>query len=194
MWLTMSGWDIDTYIITTFEWLALAAGWTLDAEGTIVWFCEGLSKGIHSKALDCNKIPCTITEWKVVARMKVARVKEKYSTGLTGAQWHNQQKPCDLGNYQNNQNQCMEESLCEFEVEEFLQGEGGREMRQITSEIRGREKGLKGNGNDPKARWHTSQGQQLGRLNGGGDGGSRQWTWWVEVLMRWDAKVRGTQA
>ena len=32
----MSGWDIDTYIITTFERLALAAGWTLDAEGTIV--------------------------------------------------------------------------------------------------------------------------------------------------------------
>ena len=47
MKLTMAGWDIDTYI-ATFERLALTAGWALDAEGTIVQFREGLSKGIHS--------------------------------------------------------------------------------------------------------------------------------------------------
>ena len=45
---------------------------------------------------------------------------------------------------------CMEESPCEFKAEEFPQGEERREMRQITSEIRGREKGLKGDGNNPK--------------------------------------------
>ena len=90
MKLTMTGWDIDTYI-ATFEWLALAAGWALDAEGTIVWFREGLSKGIHSKALDRDKIPCTMDEWKAAARTEVARAKEKYNAGLTNTQHRNQQ-------------------------------------------------------------------------------------------------------
>ena len=51
MRLTMNGWDVDTYI-ATFNRLALAAGWDSDSEGTIAKFQEGLSKGVHSKALD----------------------------------------------------------------------------------------------------------------------------------------------
>ena len=90
MKLTMAGWDIDTYI-ATFERLALVAGWALDAEGTIVCFREGLSKGIHSKALDRDKIPCTMDEWKAAARTEVARAKEKYNAGLTNSQRCNQQ-------------------------------------------------------------------------------------------------------
>ena len=90
MKLTMAGWDIDTYI-ATFERLALAAGWALDAEGTIVRFREGLSKGIHSKALDRDKIPRTMDEWKAAARTEVARAKEKYNAGLTNTQRRNQQ-------------------------------------------------------------------------------------------------------
>ena len=90
MKLTMAGWDIDTYI-ATFEWLALAAGWALDTEGTIVRFREGLSKGIHSKALDRDKIPRTMDEWKAAARTEVARAKEKYNAGLTNTQRRNQQ-------------------------------------------------------------------------------------------------------
>ena len=90
MKLTMAGWDIDTYI-ATFERLALAAGWALNAKGTIVWFREGLSKGIHSKALDRDKIPHTMDEWKVVARTEAARAKEKYNAGLTNTQQCNQQ-------------------------------------------------------------------------------------------------------
>ena len=90
MKLTMAGWDIDTYI-ATFERLALVAGWALDAEGTIVRFREGLSKGIHSKALDRDKIPRTMDEWKAVARTEVARAKEKYNAGLTNTQRRNQQ-------------------------------------------------------------------------------------------------------
>ena len=90
MKLTMAGWDIDTYI-ATFEWLALAAGWALDAEGTIVRFREGLRKGIHSKALDRDKIPHTMDEWKAAARTEVARAKEKYNAGLTNTQRRNQQ-------------------------------------------------------------------------------------------------------
>ena len=90
MKLTMAGWDIDTYI-ATFERLALTAGWALDAEGTIVRFREGLSKGIHSKALDRDKIPCTMDEWKAAARTEVARAKEKYNAGLTNTQRRNQQ-------------------------------------------------------------------------------------------------------
>ena len=90
MKLTMAGWDIDTYI-ATFERLALTAGWTLDAKGTIVRFREGLSKGIHSKALDRDKIPRTMDEWKAAARTEVARAKEKYNAGLTNTQHRNQQ-------------------------------------------------------------------------------------------------------
>ena len=90
MKLTMVGWDIDTYI-ATFERLALAAGWALDAEGTIVCFREGLSKGIHSKALDRDKIPRTMDEWKAAACTEVARAKEKYNAGLTNTQRRNQQ-------------------------------------------------------------------------------------------------------
>ena len=90
MKLTMAGWDIDTYI-ATFERLALAASWALDAEGTIVHFREGLSKGIHSKALDRDKIPRTMDEWKAAACTEVARAKEKYNAGLTNTQRCNQQ-------------------------------------------------------------------------------------------------------
>ena len=90
MKLTMVGWDIDTYI-ATFKRLALAAGWALDAEGTIVCFREGLSKGIHSKALDRDKIPRTMDEWKAAARREVAQAKEKYNAGLTNTQRRNQQ-------------------------------------------------------------------------------------------------------
>ena len=100
MKLTMTGWDIDTYI-ATFERLALAAGWALDAEGTIVRFREGLSKGIHSKALDRDKIPRTMDEWKAAARTEVARAKEKYNAGLTNTQCRNQQnRPYNTTPYQ----------------------------------------------------------------------------------------------
>ena len=99
MKLTMAGWDIDTYI-TTFKRLTLAAGWALDAEGTIVRFREGLSKGIHSKALDRDKIPRTMDEWKAAACTEVARAKEKYNAGLTNTQCCNQQ-----GHHYNTTNQ-----------------------------------------------------------------------------------------
>ena len=56
MRLTMNGWDVDTYI-ATFDHLTLAAGWDQNSEGTIAKFHEGLSKGVHSKALDRDHIP-----------------------------------------------------------------------------------------------------------------------------------------
>ena len=99
MRLTMNRWDIDTYI-ATFDRLALAAGWDLDSEGTIAKFQEGLSKGVHSKALDRDQIPCTIDEWKGAARTEVARAKEKYNAGLTRNQCRNLLKS---GMYQNSQ-------------------------------------------------------------------------------------------
>lgn len=37
MWLTMNGWNIDTYI-ATFDRLALTAGWDSNSEGTIAKF------------------------------------------------------------------------------------------------------------------------------------------------------------
>ena len=95
MQLTMNGWDVDTYI-ATFDRLTLAAGWDQDSEGTIAKFREGLSKGVHSKALDRDRIPRTIDEWKAAARTEVARAKEKYNAGLTGNQHRN---PPRSGNY-----------------------------------------------------------------------------------------------
>ena len=106
MRLTMNGWDIDTYI-ATFDRLALAAGWDLDSEGTIAKFREGLSKGIHSKALDRDRIPHTIDEWKAAARMEVARAKEKYNAGLTGNQRRNLPKQ---GTYIQNQSHAQSNS------------------------------------------------------------------------------------
>ena len=95
MRLTMNGWDVDTYI-ATFDRLTLAAGWDSNSEGTIAKFREGLSKGVHSKALDRDHIPRTIDEWKAAARTEVARAKEKYNAGLTGNQRRNSLKS---GNY-----------------------------------------------------------------------------------------------
>ena len=91
MRLTMNGWDVDTYI-ATFDRLTLAAGWDLNSEGTIAKFREGLSKGVHSKALDQDRIPRTIDEWKAAARTEVACAKEKYNAGLTGNQRRNAPK------------------------------------------------------------------------------------------------------
>ena len=95
----MNGWDVDTYI-ATFDRLALAAGWDANSEGTIAKFREGLSKGVHSKALDQDQIPRTIEEWKVATRTEVARAKEKYNAGLTGNQRRN---PPKSGMYQTSQ-------------------------------------------------------------------------------------------
>ena len=91
MRLTMNGWDVDTYI-ATFDRLTLAAGWDQSSEGTIAKFREGLSKGVHSKALDRDHIPRTIKEWKATARTEVARAKEKYNAGLTRNQRRNPPK------------------------------------------------------------------------------------------------------
>ena len=101
MRLTMNGWDVDTYI-ATFDRLTAAAGWDSNSEGTIAKFREGLSKGIHSKALDRDHIPRTIEEWKAAARTEVARAREKYNAGLTGNQRRNAPKS---GAYSNTQTQ-----------------------------------------------------------------------------------------
>ena len=99
MHLTMNGWDVDTYI-ATFDCLTLAAGWDSNSEGTIAKFCKGLSKGIHSKALHRDNIPCTIEEWKAAARTEVAQAKEKYNTGLTRNQRRNPPKSGVYSNLQ----------------------------------------------------------------------------------------------
>ena len=102
----MNGWDVDTYI-ATFNRLTLAAEWDQSSEGTIAKFREGLSKGVHSKALDRDHIPRTIDEWKAAARTEVARAKEKYNAGLTGNQCRN---PPKQGVYSNTQNSSRAQS------------------------------------------------------------------------------------
>ena len=106
MRLTMNGWDVDTYI-ATFDRLTAAAGWDSNSEGTIAKFREGLSKGVHSKALDRDHIPRTIDEWKAAARTEVARAREKYDAGLTGNQCRNAPKS---GVYPNAQTQLRAQS------------------------------------------------------------------------------------
>lgn len=89
MCLMMNRWDVDTYI-AMFDRLALAAGWDGNSEGTIARFHEGLSKGIHSKALDRNRIPRTIEEWKAAAQTEVAHAKSLERTQTC--------KPCHVRN------------------------------------------------------------------------------------------------
>ena len=103
--LAMKGWDIDTYIVT-FKHLALAANWALPTEGTIMQFCQGLNKMIHSCTLNWDKLPDTFEEWKATAQTEVARAKEKYNMGLIGpCQNPGQFPPHDYGSSQNqNQN------------------------------------------------------------------------------------------
>ena len=100
--LVMKGWDIDTYIVT-FERLALAANWALPAEGTIMQFCQGLNKMIHSCTLNQDKIPDTFEEWKAAACTEVARTKEKYNMGLIGSHQNPGQFP--PRDYSSSQNQ-----------------------------------------------------------------------------------------
>ena len=89
MKLRMQGFNIDTYI-ATFDHLALAAKWEQAAEGMIAQFCAALHWMIHSKALDRDKIPTMMDEWKAAARTEVNCAREKYSVGLTGVQQRNQ--------------------------------------------------------------------------------------------------------
>jgi hypothetical protein len=64
---------------------------------------------VHSKALDQDKIPRTMDEWKSTAQNEVSHAKEKYNAGLTGAQRRNQQKPRDFGNFQHQPNQSRQQ-------------------------------------------------------------------------------------
>jgi hypothetical protein len=66
---------------------------------------------IHSKALDRDKIPRTMDEWKSTAQNEVARAKEKYNMGLTGVQRRNQQKPRDFRNFQHQPNPLCQQQL-----------------------------------------------------------------------------------
>ena len=133
MQLTMQGWDVDTYI-ATFDRLTLAAGWDSNSEGTIVKFREGLSKGVHSKALDRDQIPQTIEEWKAAARTEVARAKEKYNVGLTGNQRQNLPKQ---GTYTQNQSRAQSNSsgsgIVPMEVDSAV---GQTNFKKLTPEER----------------------------------------------------------
>jgi hypothetical protein len=133
--LTMTRWDINTYV-ATFECLALAAGWEQDAEGMIMRFQEGLNKMVHSKALDRDKIPCTMDEWKATARNEVAWAKEKYNAGLTGAQHHNQQKPRDFRNFQNQSNQPQQQQSNPNHIPMDIDAANTIQFKKLTPEER----------------------------------------------------------
>ena len=135
MRLTMSGWDVDTYI-ATFDRLTAAAGWDSNSEGTIAKFCEGLSKGIHSKALDRDHIPHTIEEWKVAARTEVARAREKYNVGLTGNQCRNTPKSGVYSNTQTQQRTQPNQSNSSVVPMEVDNATGSSNFKKLTPEER----------------------------------------------------------
>lgn len=83
MRLTMNGWDVDTYI-ATLDRLTLAAGWDSNSEGTIAKFREGLSKGIHSKALDCDRIPALLKNEKQQHERKLLVQRRSTTQDLLG--------------------------------------------------------------------------------------------------------------
>ena len=63
-----------------FLWLFLDFSWLKAVFFEFSWL--PFLQRIHGKALDHDKIPCTIIEWKAVAQTEVARAEEKKSTTL----------------------------------------------------------------------------------------------------------------
>ena len=135
MRLTMNGWDMDTYI-ATFDHLTSAVGWDSNSEGTIAKFREGLSKGIHSKALDRDHIPHTIDEWKAAARTEVARAKEKYNAGLTRNQRRNAPKSGVYSNTQTNPRTQSNQSNAGVVPMEVDSATGQSNFKKLTPEER----------------------------------------------------------
>ena len=72
MKLTMEGWDIDSYNIT-FNWLASAAGWEHNGQGTIARYWSSLRNVVHCKILGCENWPVNMDGWQEVARKEVKR-------------------------------------------------------------------------------------------------------------------------
>ena len=64
--LTMKDLDVDAYI-ATFNRLALAARWEVDALGTIDKFADGLKDNIHRRVLNRETEPTTMEEWQDAA-------------------------------------------------------------------------------------------------------------------------------
>ena len=104
MKLTMDGWNIDTYNVT-FNRLAAAAGWELDAQGTITRYRSGLRNVVHRKILECENWPVDMAGWQEAVQKEVKRAREIENQGLNNFR-HNQQSrdsgPFQTGQRQNN--------------------------------------------------------------------------------------------
>ena len=79
MRLQMKERDVDTYI-ATFERLAAAAGWELDAAGTIARFRNGLTEPIQRGIIIRNRpLPTNFQGYKKAAREEVELAKELWN-------------------------------------------------------------------------------------------------------------------
>ena len=108
MKLTMTNLDVDLYI-ATFERLAAAAGWDVDAEGNIDQFTRGLRDNIHRQVINRDKEPVMWEDWKEAVRAEVHKVRRTISAGLDfGSRNRNKQR--DMGPFQTGQTQCTNQS------------------------------------------------------------------------------------
>lgn len=100
--------DVNSYI-ATFKQLTLAAGWDIDAQGTIERFTKGLQENIHRRVINRDNEPITWDKWKEAMQAEVHKVRKTISAGLDFGNW-NRNKPCDTGPFQTRQTQCTQ--LC----------------------------------------------------------------------------------
>ena len=102
MKLTMDGWNIDTYNVT-FNRLAAAAGWELDAQGTIARYRSGLRNVVHRKILECENWPVDMAGWQEAVQKEVKHAREIENQGLNN--FHHNQQSRDSGPFQTGQRQ-----------------------------------------------------------------------------------------
>ena len=91
--------DVDTYI-ATFNRLALAARWEVDALGTIDKFADGLKDNVHRCVLNHEMEPITMEEWQDTARKETQKIRKLTSVGLD---FRSKNKPRDTGPFHTGQ-------------------------------------------------------------------------------------------
>lgn len=97
--LTMKDLDVNVYI-TTFDHLALAARWEVDALGMIDKFVDGLKDNIHCHVLNQETELVTMAEWQDTACKETQKIQKLTSTGLD---FCSKNKPRDLGPFHTGQ-------------------------------------------------------------------------------------------
>jgi hypothetical protein len=142
--LEQKGHEIDDYII---EFNNLCARLEFDRKSPLLIdkFCDGLSKGIHSKILQLDIWPETLEEWQETARRMVRRntiMRERvggrgnWNLSTKAARWKEALEGNNKGNRQKKDDDKMQIDLAQLEPKKFEQYTFGRKLEKLTPELR----------------------------------------------------------